>query len=343
MSYLVLARKWRPQSFEEVSSQSMIIRTLQNAVMSDRISHAYLFSGPRGVGKTTTARILAKCLNCQSTDKPTPSPCNHCVSCIEIAESRSPDVREIDGASNRSVEDIQPLREHVQYAPQGRFKIVIIDEVHMLTNHAFNAILKTLEEPPEYVVFIFATTEPEKIPATIISRCQRHDFRRIPDENIMDRLMELAKNEGVDLERSAAAIIAKKADGAMRDALSLFDQIIAYSPNGVINSDTASCVLGLLPSESFLKLATFAIIQDTKELLLFLDNIRSMGISPMNIAESLIEGYRTLMVKKLSGNALEEAESVIVNHYEISDFVRIMRVVSETIQKKRYSRNLNFH
>src|SRR5512135_1685968 len=229
MSYQVLARKWRPQVFEEVVGQEHITRTLQNAITSGRLAHAFLFSGPRGVGKTTTARILAKALNC--AEGPTPTPCGKCNSCVETAAGTSVDVIEIDGASNRGIEHIRELREAVKYAPVGgKNKVYVIDEVHMLTNEAFNALLKTLEEPPPQVIFIFATTEPQKIPATIHSRCQRYDFRRIVPEQICSRLEHICKQEKVAFEKAALMLIARKAEGSMRDALSLLDQACSYCP-----------------------------------------------------------------------------------------------------------------
>ena len=228
MSYQVLARKWRPQVFEDVVGQGHITRTLQNAITSGRLAHAFLFSGPRGVGKTTTARILAKALNCDQG--PTPTPCGKCDSCIETAAGTAVDVVEIDGASNRGIEHIRELREAVKYAPVGgKYKVYVIDEVHMLTNEAFNALLKTLEEPPPHVIFIFATTEPQKIPATIHSRCQRYGFKRVAVHEIIERLRTIAAAERITISDLGLARIARAAEGSMRDSLSLLDQAVSYS------------------------------------------------------------------------------------------------------------------
>ncbi|HDL65026.1 MAG TPA: DNA polymerase III subunit gamma/tau, partial [Proteobacteria bacterium] len=219
MMYQAIARRWRPQQFDEVIGQNHITTTLINAITKNRIGHAYLFIGPRGIGKTTLARILAKGLNCLSSEQPTPHPCDKCDSCLEIIAGNSLDVMEIDGASNTSVEDIRELRENVKYAPsRGRNKIYIIDEVHMLSKSAFNALLKTLEEPPPHVKFFFATTEPHKIPDTIISRCQRFDLRKIPPHLIRDHLGKILKKENVDYEDKALRTIAAVAEGGMRDA-----------------------------------------------------------------------------------------------------------------------------
>src|SRR5512143_548049 len=227
MSFLATARKWRPMVFEDIVGQEHVATTLRNAIATNRLAHAYIFSGPRGVGKTTAARILAKAVNCLHPDNQNPD--NTCELCSEITENRSVNVFEIDGASNRGVEEIRNLREAVRYGPpKGKYKIYIIDEVHMLTREAFNALLKTLEEPPSYVIFIFATTEVHKVPLTILSRCQRFDFRRIAVDEIATNLRAISKEEGVAIDEEALMVIAKKADGALRDAQSIFDQIRSF-------------------------------------------------------------------------------------------------------------------
>ncbi len=243
MSYLVLARKWRPNTFEEVIGQEGVVRTLQNAISLNRVHHAYLFCGPRGVGKTTVARILAKALNCLKG--PTPTPDNDCSICIEIVHGSSPDVLEIDGASNTGVDDVRTLRENSQYLPaRSRYKIYIIDEVHMLSTSAFNALLKTLEEPPAHVKFIFATTEPHKIPITVLSRCQRFDFKRIPSQVIFQHLQRVLQQEGVSIDDEGLLLIAREASGSIRDALSLTDQVLAFGGQRITTAEVRQA-LGL--------------------------------------------------------------------------------------------------
>ncbi|MCK5783527.1 MAG: DNA polymerase III subunit gamma/tau, partial [Desulfobacterales bacterium] len=242
MSYLVLARKWRPQLFDDLVGQEHVSQTLKNAITADRVHHAFLFTGARGVGKTSAARIFAKALNCQEGS--TTQPCGVCPSCVEITDSRGIDVLEIDGASNTGVDDIRELRENIRYLPsQSRYKIFIIDEVHMLSINAFNALLKTLEEPPEHAKFIFATTEPHKIPITILSRCQRFDFKKIGMAPLQARLQYIADQEKIEITASGLAIIARSSGGSMRDALSTFDQVIAFCGD-TINDDELQGLLG---------------------------------------------------------------------------------------------------
>ncbi|MCK4644711.1 MAG: DNA polymerase III subunit gamma/tau, partial [Candidatus Aminicenantes bacterium] len=242
MTYLIYARKYRPKTFEEMIGQKTVVQTLQNAIKNDRVSQAYIFSGMRGIGKTTAARILAKALNCQNG--PTPTPCNKCEFCKEVNEDHSVDVIEIDGASNRGIDEVRALREGVKYRPiHCRHKVIIIDEVHMLTREAFNALLKTLEEPPPHTVFIFATTEFHKVPATITSRCQHFEFKKISQKEIINHLLDITKKENITISPSGLNLIAEASDGSLRDAQSLLDQAVAFSGE-VINDEDLKEILG---------------------------------------------------------------------------------------------------
>ena len=259
MSYLVVARKWRPQSFEDIAGQAHITRTLQNAIRTDRIAHAYLFTGVRGVGKTTAARILAKALNCEKG--PAATPCNQCSICAEITSGNCFDVLEIDGASNRGIDEVRQIIENVRYQPaKCRFKIYIIDEVHQVTKDAFNALLKTLEEPPPSVKFILATTEPHRLPETILSRCQRYDFRRIALREIVERLGEIAKSEGLAITEGALVLLAREADGSMRDAQSLLEQVLASAgPSSPVEERSLQEMLGLAERRALYELSSAVI------------------------------------------------------------------------------------
>ncbi|WP_164856246.1 DNA polymerase III subunit gamma/tau [Lujinxingia sediminis] len=294
MSYKVLARKWRPEHFEQVVGQGHVARTLKNAIEQDRVHHAYLFCGARGVGKTSTARILAKALNCEQG--PTATPCYQCASCQEISKGQSVDVFEIDGASNRGINEIRELREGVRYAPsRDRNKIYIIDEVHMLTTEAFNALLKTLEEPPDHARFIFATTEPQKIPVTILSRCQRFDFKRIGQNDIVEHLEHLCREEGIDAERAALQIVARQAAGGMRDALSLLDQIISFSGKSIKESEIAE-VLGVANRRHLFDLSEAVLTHDAERALVVVDEVNRYGYDMQQFASELVTHFRDLMV-----------------------------------------------
>lgn len=298
MSYVVFALKWRPKNFDEIVGQEHITSTLKNSILKNRLSHAYLFAGPHGVGKTSTARIFAKSLNCKNGL--TTEPCQICASCIEISEARNLDVIEIDGASNRGIDEIRTLRENVKFAPVGgRFKIYIIDEVHMLTTEAFNALLKTLEEPPEFVKFIFATTQPHKIPPTILSRCQRLDFRRIPLMKIIQQLDKIVLKEKIDIERQVLFTIAKASDGSLRDAEVLLDQLISFGRDKVSISDVIS-VLGIVQQEMLFDITDRIIHKDSKGALKILNNIIDAGKDMGLFLTNLIEHYRNLMITKVS-------------------------------------------
>ena len=297
MKYQVIARKFRPQIFDQVVGQKSIVKTLQNAIQADRIGHAYLFSGPRGVGKTTTARILAKGLNC--IKGPSTEPCGSCPSCTEIAAAQSMDVLEIDGASNNGVDDIRELRDSARYAPsRDRYKIFIIDEVHMLSTPAFNALLKVLEEPPPHVVFIMATTERHKLPATILSRCQIFTFRTISAPEIQAHLRQIADREGAKIDDRGLSYIVKAAEGSMRDAQSLLDQIISFGGQD-INQDDVRDVLGFIPKEILDRTSVALANQDSRELLECISIVVDQGLSLQQYVRECIGRMRDLLMMKL--------------------------------------------
>ena len=297
MSYLVLARKYRPQTFDQVIKQDHVTQTLTNAILAGRVAHAILFSGPRGTGKTTVARILAKAMNCK--DGPVPVPCNECRSCREITTGSAVDVFEIDGASNNSVDQIRELRENVKYMPaHSLYKIYIIDEVHMLSIAAFNALLKTLEEPPPHVMFVFATTEPRKIPITILSRCQRHDFRRINVESISKHMKELCAKEGVKIAVDSLELIAREAGGSMRDGLSLLDQVMSCT-KGAITHEHVLNILGVIDREIIFNLSAAILRGEIQEVLDILDDIYNSGHDMKKLYADLIEHFRNLLIVKM--------------------------------------------
>jgi len=299
MSYLVYARKWRPQVFEDVVGQDHVTATLKNAILSDRVAHAYLFSGPRGVGKTTTARVFAKALNCQVSDKPVVMPCNKCESCIEITEGRSLDVIEIDGASNRGIDEIRQLRENVKFAPsKGRYKVYIIDEVHQITADGFNALLKTLEEPPAYVKFIFATTHKHKIIPTIISRCQRFDFKKVSTQELVDKLKDISAKEKLTINEEALFLIARAADGSVRDAESLLDQVASFSDQKVRTEDVVS-MLGSVEQEIFFQAAQMIIDKNSDKSLQLINKFINDGKDLFQFTGGLMEHFRNLAVAKV--------------------------------------------
>lgn len=304
MSYLVLARKYRPSTFADVIGQTHITELLEKAITAERVAHAYLFCGPRGIGKTSCARILAKSLNCQKG--PTLTPCGECASCLEITKGSGFDVIEIDGASNRGIDEIRTLRENVKFAPSyGKYKIYIVDEVHMLTGEAFNALLKTLEEPPEHAKFIFATTEAHKLPATILSRCQRFDFKRIPLKVLVSSLNDICKKEKFTVTEDGLYAISKASQGSFRDALSILDQISALSERQIEDSDVYS-MLGLVESELLFQLTDALQAKDCAQALDLLDTIMEKGKDIKQLARDLVEHFRNLMVMKVGGKSLEK-------------------------------------
>jgi len=298
MTYLSLARKYRPQEFDEIVGQEHIAITLKNAIAMNRVAHAYLFAGPRGVGKTSTARILAKSLNCEKG--PTDKPCQKCPSCLEISQGVGFDVIEIDGASNRGIDEIRNLKENIKFASvRGKFRIYIIDEVHMLTQEAFNALLKTLEEPPQHVKFIFATTRPYKVLPTIMSRCQRFDFRKISTQDLAKKLEEIKKKESLKIKSDAIFLIARTSDGSMRDAEMILDQLLSFTKSE-IRSEDVSKILGLLQEDALFSIADCMINNEKGKMLDTVNELTSSGKDPIFIASGIINHFRNLMVAKLA-------------------------------------------
>ena len=329
MSYQVLARKWRPQFFEEVIGQKHVVKTLQNAIIGNRIAHAFLFTGQRGIGKTSIARILAKALNCQ--EGPTPHPCGKCACCKEIAEGNSMDVLEIDGASNTGVDDVRELRESVKYVPsRSKYKIYIIDEVHMLSNSAFNALLKTLEEPPAHVIFMFATTEPHKIPPTVLSRCQRFDLRLLSSELIMGHLNHIVSQGNITISEQGLRWIAREAEGSMRDAQSILDRVISYAGEKVKDEDIAE-VLGVVDRSLLVRTSQAILNKDARGCLGIVSDLFHFGYDIRQFYQAFLEHLRDLIIVKTSKNPAQLMELPPNECTELREQVRDSEV--ETLQR----------
>ena len=329
MEYQVLARKFRPQTFEEVAGQSHVVKTLCNAIAQGRVAHAFLFSGPRGVGKTSVARILSKALNCEKG--PTATPCNECSNCLGITNGSSLDVHEIDGASNRGIDEIRELRENVKFAPAAsKYKVYIIDEVHMLTDPAFNALLKTLEEPPAHVIFIFATTESHKIPATILSRCQCYDFRRIPLKEIIANLGLVASKEGIKISPIALSWIAESGDGSMRDAQSIFDQVISYAGLDIKDADVEES-LGLAARKYLFRLSEAVLKQDAGACLIILEEAYLAGIDMKFFYQTLLKHFRNLLLVKIAADGSSSFDIATEQIEKLKNQVK--EISRETLQR----------
>jgi DNA polymerase-3 subunit gamma/tau len=322
VAYLGLARKWRPQTFNDLVGQSHIAQTIINAIKTGRVSQGYLFTGTRGIGKTSTARIFAKALRCQATSDPG-IPCNKCGDCLEIAEGRSVDVLEIDGASNNGVDAVREIRENAKYLPSnGKYKIYIIDEVHMLTTAAFNALLKTLEEPPSHVLFVFATTDPQKIPATVLSRCQRFDFKRVSQKDLTGRLKEICTAENVAITDDALAILGREAEGSMRDAVSLLDQVLAMgvSSGGKINATIVTNSLGLIDKQTVLDCITGILKREPLKALEAVGKVYLHGFDLKQFGREILRYLRQILVVSLLEQAQKtDTSAQVAAHMDISD------------------------
>ncbi len=349
LAYIALYREWRPRNFDEVVGQEHITRTLKNALVQNRTAHAYLFCGPRGTGKTSVAKVLAKAVNCEKG--PTPVPCDQCTSCRQIAGGNSLDVMEIDAASNRGIDEIRDLREKIKYAPsESRYKVYIIDEVHMLTTEAFNALLKTLEEPPNHAIFILATTEPHKIPLTILSRCQRFDFHRLSADEIVGRLVEVSRKMGLEVEEAAFQIIARKSEGALRDALSILDQCISYAGEEITSSQVLT-VLGVAGYEAYSQLVDSLLTGDVPGALVLVDQLVREGKDLGQLTRGITGYLRDLLVVKTCSEPEDFLETgpegleklkTQAELCSVSMLIRAVKVLSETEAEIRRSSQPRF-
>ncbi|MCK4813690.1 MAG: DNA polymerase III subunit gamma/tau [Candidatus Marinimicrobia bacterium] len=346
MSHQVISLKYRPQQFEDVIGQEHITVTLKNAIKKNRLGHAYIFSGSRGTGKTTTARLLAKVVNCENPQNG--NPCNECISCREITEGRSLDVLEIDGASNRGIDSIRDLREQVKYPPtRGKYKVYIIDEFHQITKDAFNALLKTLEEPPKHILFIFATTELQKVLPTILSRCQRFEFKRIPILQVIDLLRDIAQKEGIVIDEDSLLLIAKKGDGSIRDSESILEQVIAFS-NDDINYESILNILGVIREDVFFKVYNAMISRKADQALQYIDDMLMRGYDLVEFVSAFSIFLRDLYIVKVhgspdilntTGNLRKEYHSLAQSQDERT-LIRMLSIVNDELPKISRSRNI---
>src|SRR5271169_3570425 len=352
MSYQVLARKYRPQKFSEVIGQEHVTRTLKNAIEQGRTAHGYIFSGHRGIGKTTVARILAMALNCRSSDKPVPEPCGICESCTEIRAGNSLDVIEIDAATNRGIDEIREVREAARYRPaRDRFKVYILDEAHQITDAAFNALLKTLEEPPEHVIFMLATTQPEDIPQTIRSRCQHFSFRAVRFEQILEQLRDLSGREKIEADEDALALLAEAGDGSMRDALSILDQAIASS-GGRLTAEAVRQLVGTTPAGVLEEVMQAVGRSASDEVLKLVDRLISEGHSPTHFARQMVRFLRNTVVAKIAGGessllqiSSDERQRVtrVAELFSEEDLARHLQIMLRTHSELGYRQEQRFH
>jgi DNA polymerase-3 subunit gamma/tau len=352
MSYQVLARKYRPQRFSDVIGQDHVTRTLKNAIEQGRVAHGYIFSGHRGIGKTTVARILAMALNCRSAERPVPEPCGTCDSCVEIREGRAVDVIEIDAATNRGIDEIRELREAARYRPaRDRYKVWILDEAHQITDAAFNALLKTLEEPPPHVVFMMATTQPEDVPQTIRSRCQHFSFHAVRFEEIVGQLRDLAQRESIQADENALAMLAEAGDGSMRDALSIMDQAIACCGT-TLTADLVRSLVGAVPSEVLEQVMDAVANNSSQDVLRLVDKLVTEGHNPTHFARQMVRFLRNALVAKVAGgesallqiSADERARAArVAENFSEEDLTRFLQILLRTHSELAYKQEQRFH